>query len=349
MTAATSRPATPDPEGRVLPAQEAAWLAHLRIERGLAANTLRSYERDLARYDAFLAARGVDEVADVRSGDVTEFVTSVREGSDGRAPLSASSTARILAAVRGFHRFALLDGLVGEDVAAEVSPPAQPRRLPKAITRDDVERLIEAAGATPGPVGLRDRALVETLYATGARISEVVGLVVDDLADLADPADVTSSPGSGHGAAGDIRALPIVRLTGKGDKQRLVPLGGYAARALRDYLTAARPAFVARRSTARAPRGSGHEVFLNTRGGPLSRQSAWGVVAAAAERADLAGHVGPHTLRHSFATHLLEGGADVRVVQDLLGHADVSTTQIYTLVTATHLRETYAGAHPRAR
>ncbi|WP_313022197.1 site-specific tyrosine recombinase XerD [Mobilicoccus sp.] len=320
---------------RALPAQIAAWLAHLRIERGLAENTLRGYARDLARYDAFLAARDVADVAAIRQGDVTDFVATLREGGDGRAALSASSTARTLAAVRGLHRFCLLEGTVGEDVAAEVSPPATPRRLPKAVTRDEVERLLTAAAATPGPIGLRDAALVETLYATGARISEVVGLVVDDLPDLSDP---------GIGQVGR-----VVRLTGKGDKQRLVPLGGYAARALADYLTAGRPALLAHRSATRGGRGSGHEVFLNTRGGALSRQSAWGVVAAAAERADLAGRIGPHTLRHSFATHLLDGGADVRVVQDLLGHADVTTTQIYTLVTAAHLRETYALAHPRAR
>nr|WP_040632779.1 site-specific tyrosine recombinase XerD [Mobilicoccus pelagius] len=325
-----------------MPARRAAWLAHLRIERGLAANTLRSYERDLDRYDAFLASRGIDDVTGVRRADVTEFVTAVREGTDGRRALSASSTARLLAAVRGFHRFCLLEGVVGEDVAAEVSPPSTPRRLPKAMSRDDVERLIAAAAETPGPVGLRDRALVETLYATGARISEVVGLVVDDLPDLTEgptPPAVPGAPG----------AVPVVRLTGKGNKQRLVPVGGYATRALADYLTGGRPALVTRRPAGRGSRGgSGHELFLNTRGGPLSRQSAWGVVSAAADRAGLSGHVGPHTLRHSFATHLLEGGADVRVVQDLLGHADVTTTQIYTLVTAAHLRETYATAHPRA-
>ena len=324
----------------VLAGRISGWLAHLRIERGLAANTLRSYARDLDRYAAFLATRGVQDVGEVRRGDVTEFVATVREGGDGRAPLSASSTARILAAVRGFHRFCLLEGIVAEDVAAEVTPPSAPRRLPKAVGRDEVERLIDAAGTTPGPVGLRDRALVETLYATGARISEVVGLVIDDLAELTtDDAHRDPTPGAPGG-------LPVVRLTGKGDKQRLVPVGGYAVRALRDYLTAGRPALLARRASAR---GGVHEVFLNTRGGPLSRQSAWAVVAAAARRADLAPRVGPHTLRHSFATHLLEGGADVRVVQDLLGHADVSTTQIYTRVTATHLREPYAGAHPRAR
>ncbi|WP_040160773.1 site-specific tyrosine recombinase XerD [Mobilicoccus massiliensis] len=336
---------------RSLPAEQASWLAHLRIERGLSANTLRSYERDLGRYDAFLGARGRADVAEVSRTDVTEFVAAIREGSDGGNPLSASSTARALAAVRGFHRFALLEGLVGEDVAAEVSPPSAPRRLPKAVTRDEIERLIEAAGSTPGPIGLRDRALVETLYATGARISEVVGLVVDDLADLADTAGLTGRP-EGSGRSGPERAAPAqrlaqVHLVGKGDKERIVPLGSYAARALEDYLVSGRPALVAART--RTTRAAGHTVFLNTRGGPLSRQSAWAVIARAADSADLTGRVGPHTLRHSFATHLLEGGADVRVVQELLGHANVTTTQIYTLVTAAHLRETYAAAHPRAR
>lgn len=328
--------------------QQSAWFAHLRIERGLAANTVRSYERDLARYAAFLEGRGIRELARVTRSDVTEFVADIREGSDGGNALSASSTARTLAAVRGFHRFCLLEGLVGEDVAAEVSPPATPRRLPKAVTRDEVERLIEAAGSAPDPLGVRDAALVELLYATGARISEVVGLVIDDIAELAD-----LQPGEGgESTAQSTRpGLAEVRLRGKGNKERIVPVGRYAARALQDYLVRGRPALVAKMTTptGKPQRRVAHEVFLNQRGGALSRQSAWAVIAGAAERADLAGRIGPHTLRHSFATHLLDGGADVRVVQDLLGHANVTTTQIYTLVTAAHLRETYATAHPRAR
>lgn len=310
--------------------QQDAWLAHLRVERGLSANTLASYRRDLARYTAFLDAQGRTDVADVEAADVTSFVLAVREGTDGGQPLAASSTARILAAVRGFHRFALLEGMTGRDVAADVAPPQTPRRLPKAIGRDEVARLIDAAAQAPEALGLRDRALVELLYATGARISEVVGLALDDIADLRDP---------------ERGRLPEVRLLGKGGKERIVPVGRYAVEALDAYLVRGRPVLAARATTGR----SDHHVFLNQRGRALSRQSAWAVINEAAERADLAGHVSPHTLRHSFATHLLDGGADVRVVQELLGHADVTTTQIYTLVTAARLRETYATSHPRAR
>jgi integrase/recombinase XerD len=225
--------------------------------------------------------------------------------------------------VRGLHRFALLDGLVPGDVAAEVRPPAPARRLPKAIPVESVVALIEAAGSLEGPRGLRDRALLEVLYGTGARISEAVGLAVDDLD----------------------RGQAVVRLAGKGGKERIVPVGSFALRAVEDYLVRARPALAAAgRSGVR-----GGRLFLNARGGPLSRQSAWAILQAAAERAGLSvQHVSPHTLRHSFATHLLDGGADVRVVQELLGHASVTTTQVYTLVTVDKLREVYASSHPRA-
>jgi integrase/recombinase XerD len=222
--------------------------------------------------------------------------------------------------VRGLHRFALRDGLVEVDVAHEVRPPTPARRLPKAISLDEVERLLDAAGCRQTALSIRDRALLEVLYGTGARISEAVGLAVDDI-DLAERA---------------------VLLSGKGGKQRRVPLGSYAAAAVQSYLAQARPALAA------AGRGT-PAVFLNSRGGPLSRQSAWTVLRAAAERAGLAAGISPHTLRHSFATHLMEGGADVRVVQELLGHSSVTTTQIYTLVTVDTLREVYASAHPRAR
>jgi integrase/recombinase XerD len=222
-------------------------------------------------------------------------------------------------AVRGLHRFAARDGIVADDVARAVRPPAPPRRLPKAISVDDVERLLEAAGFDGTPLALRDRALLEVLYGTGARISEAVGLDVDDLLDR-----------------------DAVVLHGKGGKQRVVPVGSYARKAVDDYLVRARPALAAGgRGTPR--------LFLNARGGALSRQSAWTILRVAAERAGLATEISPHTLRHSYATHLLDGGADVRVVQELLGHASVSTTQVYTLVTVDRLREVYATAHPRAR
>jgi integrase/recombinase XerD len=296
-----------------------AYLDHLAVERGSAANTLSSYRRDLNRYLDFLDRSGVASIAEVDAARVTSFLAYLRTGDAEHPALSASSAARAVVAVRGLHRFALTDGLVEVDVAREVRPPTAPRRLPKAIAVDDVERLLEAAGYAGTALAIRDRALLELLYACGARISEAVGLAVDDV-DLAER---------------------TVLLTGKGGKQRRVPLGSYAARALETYLTQARPALVAA--------GHGTPVlFLNSRGGPLSRQSAWVVLRTAAERAGLAGGISPHTLRHSFATHLMEGGADVRVVQELLGHASVTTTQIYTLVTVDRLREVYATAHPRA-
>ncbi|TKR24174.1 site-specific tyrosine recombinase XerD [Cellulomonas hominis] len=300
------------------------YLAHLTVERGLSANTLAAYRRDLTRYVDHLAAAGRASVAEVAEHDVEDFLTAVRTGADGRAVLSASSAKRAVVAVRGWHRFAVLEGLTAADPARAVRPPKQSQVLPKAIGTHEVERLLEAASLGDGPVPLRDRALLELVYSTGARISEAVGLDVDDL-------DLTEG-----------RAA--VRLFGKGSKERVVPVGAYAVEALEAYLVRARPALAA------AGRG-GAAVFLNTRGARLSRQSAWAVLRTAAERAGLPGaeHVSPHTLRHSFATHLLAGGADVRVVQELLGHASVTTTQIYTKVTPDTLREVYATSHPRAR
>lgn len=301
-----------------------AYLAHLTVERGLSRNTLAAYRRDLSRYLAFLAARGRTGPEDVTERDVEDYVLAARTGADGGAALSAASAARAVVAARGLHRFWLLEGLVPADVAHDVRPPAQPRRLPKALSVDEVERLLGAAGLGDGPAALRDRALLELLYATGARISEAVGADVDDL-----ELDVGRA---------------WIRVLGKGSKERVVPVGRFAAAALDAYLVRGRPALAA------AGRGT-PAIFLNTRGSRLSRQSAWSALRTAAERAGLpaAAHVSPHTLRHSFATHLLAGGADVRVVQELLGHASVTTTQIYTLVTPETLREVYAASHPRAR
>ena len=296
------------------------WLNHLDVERGVSDNTLKSYRRDLARYTAYLHSRGVREPAEVGERHVSDFLASLREGTAEHAPLAASSAARTLVAVRGFHRFLALEGDVPTDPAGAVSPPKPPSRLPKAVGIDEVERLLAAASVGDTPASLRDRALLEVLYGAGARISEAVGLDVDDI-----------DPDEG-----------VVRLFGKGSKERLVPLGSYAAQALAAYLVRGRPALAAKGKGTAA-------VFLNQRGSRLSRQSAWSVIRACAERAGLTGHVSPHTLRHSFATHLLDGGADVRVVQELLGHASVTTTQIYTLVTVQRLREVYAQSHPRAR
>lgn len=298
----------------------AAYLDHLAVERGAAANTLASYRRDLNRYLAFFDGRGITSIVTVDAAQVSDFLVYLREGDEQHQPLSATSAARAVVAVRGLHKFALREGLVEVDVSREVRPPNAARRLPKAISLDDVERLLDAAGYAGTPLAMRDRALLEVLYGTGARISEAVGLVVDDL-DLPER---------------------TVLLAGKGGKQRRVPLGSYAISALENYLVGARPGL--------ASGGSGTpKVFLNSRGGPLSRQSAWIVLRAAAERAGLAAGISPHTLRHSFATHLMEGGADVRAVQELLGHSSVTTTQIYTLVTVDRLREVYASTHPRAR
>jgi integrase/recombinase XerD len=298
-------------------AAAARYLDHLAVERGLAGNTLDSYRRDLRRYAALLGDR---PLASVGEADVAGFVATLREGSEGHPPVKASSAARALVAVRGLHRFALREGLVEVDVSREVRPPALPRSLPKAISVEDVQRLIGAAAFDQTPLALRDGALVELLYGTGGRISEIVGLDVDDL---------------------DLDA-GYARLFGKGSKERVVPVGSYARDAVSAYLVRARPALAA------AGRGT-PALFLNARGGRLSRQSAWTVLKDAAERAGLEAVVSPHTLRHSFATHLLDGGADVRVVQELLGHASVTTTQVYTLVTVDRLREVYATAHPRAR
>ncbi|MBB5779889.1 site-specific tyrosine recombinase XerD [Nonomuraea jabiensis] len=294
-----------------------SYLAHLAVERSLAANTLASYRRDLRRYVDHLHARGRAELDEVGEADVLAFLAALREGDGEHPALVASSAARAVSAVRGLHRFALREGVTAHDPAHEVRPPRQPRRLPKAISVDEVERLIAASGPDGAPLTLRNRALLEVLYGTGARISEAVGLAVDDLED------------------------DQVRLRGKGERMRVVPLGRYARSALDAYLVRARPGLLAHGRGTPA-------VFLNARGGRLTRQGAWEVLQAAAERAELDG-ISPHVLRHSFATHLIDGGADVRVVQELLGHASVTTTQVYTLVTVDKLREVYAAAHPRAR
>ena len=327
------------------------YLDHLMVERGLAVHTLQAYRRDLERYAAVLGVAGRTGIADVTTQDVAEFLAGLREGDQDHQPLAASSAGRAVVAVRGLHAFAAAEGLAPSDPARPVRPPTPPRRLPRAIPVADVERLLEAAGTGEGPRPLRDRALLELLYATGARISEATALDVDDL-DLAvrpgptGPAAPTGEPGarpdsSGRPAPPAVQAT--VRLSGKGQKQRIVPVGSYARQALEQYLVRARPAL----ATATRRASASPAVFLNARGGRLTRQGAWGALRATAMRAGIA-EVSPHTLRHSFATHLLDGGADVRVVQELLGHASVTTTQVYTLVTVEKLREIYASAHPRA-
>jgi integrase/recombinase XerD len=303
-----------------------AYLDHLVVERGVAANTVSAYRRDLGRYAASLAAAGHTGLDQVGESDVTAYLLDLRTGDAEHPPLAASSAARAVSAVRGLHRFAAREGLAGTDPAREVRPPTPPRRLPRALGVAEVTALLAAARGED-PAGLRDAALLEFLYGTGARVSEAIGCAVDDV-DLADG---------------------TVLLRGKGGRHRLVPMGSYARSALSAYLVRARPALLAHRRTAtHSATRDVHTLFRNARGGVLTRQGAWQVLRRCATRAGLADEVSPHALRHSFATHLLDGGADVRVVQELLGHASVTTTQIYTLVTVDRLREVYATAHPRA-
>lgn len=297
------------------------YLRHISIERGLAANTLDAYRRDLGAYRELLRSRGVHEPAEISSADIVAFVQHLRTRSE--KPLAASSMARMLSSVRNLHRFLLDENLVAVDVSAEISAPKLPSRLPKAITIEQMAAVLEAT-AGDDPQSLRDRALLELLYATGARISEAVDLNVDDVIGF-------------EGASVD-----VVRLFGKGNKQRIVPLGSYARAAIEAYLVRARPLLASRG-------GSTPALFLGLRGMRVSRQNAWLIIRSRAERAGLGFEISPHTFRHSFATHLLAGGADVRVVQELLGHSSVATTQIYTLVTADTLRDMYTTAHPRAR
>jgi integrase/recombinase XerD len=332
-------------QNKNLPGLVDDYLRHLAIERGVADNTLAAYRRDLAAYLDFLERTlGAGAVNDagfdcnaITEQTVREFAKDIAGRqilqSDGATskPIAATSVARMLAAVRGLHNFWLVEGLAENDVAHAVKPPKTPRRLPKALSLSQVEALLAAAGPEAGQLAgaageaavelmrLRDRALVELLYATGGRVSEIAALDLDDLVE----------PG-------------LLRLFGKGSKERIVFVGSFAQKALDAYLTRTRPGLAILGKATPA-------LFLNHRGSRLSRQSAWQIVHEAAERAGLAAHVSPHSLRHSFATHLLEGGADVRVVQELLGHASVATTQIYTLVTIDRLREVYALSHPRAR
>lgn len=306
------------------------YLDHLLVERNLAANSISSYRRDLRRYEDFCLAKGLNDPKQITAQNISDFLVSIRLGDSDHQALSANSSARTLIAVRGFHAFLAREGLTPTDPARQVKPPAATKRLPKALSFADIEKLLEAVGVdAKGDLSvlmMRDRALLELLYGTGARISELINLSVDDVSHLSD------SLKNSHAG--------ILRLHGKGDKERLVPVGKPAMKALEVYLVRARPVL----STS----GKGTSaLFLNARGGRLSRQSAWQILQDAAERAGLAGKVSPHTMRHSFATHLLENGADVRVVQELLGHASVTTTQIYTMVTVDQLREVYATAHPR--
>ncbi|WP_022872896.1 site-specific tyrosine recombinase XerD [Nesterenkonia alba] len=314
-----------------LPQAAEQYLIHLRVERGLSENTLSSYRRDIIRYLDYLNAEGLSSPGKITESRIGDYLRALATGSDGGTALGETSVARALASIRGLHRYWAAEGLTSYDPAREVQAPKLGESLPKALSVDDITRLLETPNPAT-PLGLRDRALLEFLYATGARISEAIGLDVDDV----------------HRAGEGPEGLLLVRVTGKGNKQRMVPVGSYARQALNDYLTASRPA-LAERAQRRRRRRSSPALFLNKLGGRLSRQSAWTVLTKTAEQAGISADVSPHTLRHSCATHLLDGGADVRTVQELLGHASVTTTQIYTKITQQGLSEQYRLAHPRAR
>lgn len=311
----------PDPLADLL-AEYDTWL---RVERGLAPNSLAAYRRDLRRYADYLRRRGNIDPDAVSEAMVAAYVEDLRNArdEDGKRRYAPSSIARAVAAVRSFHRFCVEEGVVRSDPSEEIGGPRVPQGIPKALTEPEVEALL-AAVPGDGPRARRDRAILETLYAGGLRISELVGLEVGDL-DLRDG---------------------IVRVLGKGSKERIVPLGRTARAALDDYLRLGRPELA--RATNRARR-TGDAVFLNARGGQLTRQGAWLIVRAAGDRAGLGDRLFPHVLRHSCATHMLDHGADIRVVQELLGHASLSTTQVYTRVSPERLRAVYDLAHPRAK
>lgn len=302
-----------------------AFLDHLSVERGMSPHTIAAYRRDLNRYLEHLHANGVGDIAEVTADQVATFSVRLATGADDRTPLAPSSVARAVVAVRSLHRFLLAEGDTTTDPSAAVQPPSQAKRLPKAISVEQVQAILDVPD-TETVTGLRDACLLELLYGTGARITELTSLDVDDVTPLLDDPE---------GERG-------LRLLGKGDKERIVPVGSYARAAIEGWLVRGRGALAEKAKQATPA------LLLNSRGQRLSRQSAWNILAAAAETADVGVPVSPHTLRHSFATHMLDGGADVRVVQEILGHASVTTTQLYTLVTVDRLREAYLTAHPRA-
>jgi integrase/recombinase XerD len=308
-----------------------AFLDHLIVERAVSKHTASAYRRDLARYASYLREHGVTDLDQVTPVRIADYAARLREGVRARGgdwqepPLADASVARAVVAVRSLHRFAHAEGMTADDPARTVSPPKPPGRLPKALSIAQVEALLAAPGEETA-LALRDTALLELLYSTGIRISEAVQLDVDDI---------------WHALRAVDGQTPTLRVLGKGSKERVVPLGSYARSAIDRYLVRARPGLAAQGPGTPA-------LLLNARGGRLSRQSAWTVVQANAGKAGIKADISPHTLRHSFATHLLDGGADVRVVQELLGHASVTTTQIYTLITVDHLRQVYLTSHPRA-
>ena len=300
------------------------YLDHLVVERGLSANSVAAYRRDLTRYLGWLSAREITDPGQIAASDIAAYQAELTSGDAEHRPLAPASVARAIVAVRNLHDFAASEGLVTGNVAAQINPPSPGKRLPKALSVDQVQALLDGIDRET-PIGLRDAALLELLYGTGARISEILDLDVDDLTRVL-----------GDDELG-------LRLVGKGNKERVVPLGSFARAAVDAWLVRGRPAMLAK------AKASTPALLVNTRGARLSRQSAWAVLVERAKAAGITTDVSPHSLRHSFATHLLDGGADVRVVQELLGHSSVTTTQIYTEVTVEHLREVFTSAHPRAR
>ncbi len=298
------------------------WLGYLRVERGSSINTVSNYKRDIERYRLDLESHGISELKTIKSADIERHLADLSAGTVSGKPAAASSIARASAAIRSFHTFVSTTSPDIHNPAARITSPKQGSHLPQALSVEQVSALLDAARVGDDVTSLRDSALLELLYAPGARVSEAVGLALDDL-DLDEE-------------------LPVIRLFGKGRKERIVPLGSYAKVAIEAYIVRSRPVL--------AQRGQGSPaLFLNSRGRALSRQSAWEIIQRVAGRAGIDEDVSPHTLRHSFATHLLEGGASIRDVQELLGHASVQTTQIYTRVTPTTLKEVYQLAHPRAK
>ena len=295
-----------------------SFLNHLQIERGLAANSIAAYKRDLTKFNAFLNGAALNEVT---PDLINSFESSLRE-----AKLSVASINRIDSTLRSFFKH-LQQEYGFADPTLEIAPSKSARRLPKALTINQIVSMIDAAFRDGDPITLRDQAMLELLYSSGARVSELIGINMSDLNTV-------------QTDDGEIRTL---KLRGKGSKERIVPLGSFASKAIDTYCVRIRPDLVSK-SSKPSP-----ALFLNTRGGRISRQSAWQMVLNSAKAAGITEHVSPHVFRHSYATHLLDGGADIRVVQELLGHASVTTTQIYTLITIDKVRETYSMAHPRAR
>ena len=296
------------------------YLNHLRIERGLAENTLLSYSRDLGKLGEYLQANHLN-FDEVKSDDIVKFEVALKSSS-----LTLSSINRVISCLKGFYKYCSIENSVNNPMLESLSHKL-PRKLPKALSIDEVSRLIESAKREGDLMSPRNFAILELLYSTGGRVSEIIGINTADLSITKLSDDEVS----------------VLKLKGKGSKERFVPLGKYAVTALEDYLVRTRPALATKNSKANSA------LFLNSRGGRLSRQSAWQIVLDAADATGLSGRVSPHVFRHSYATHLLDGGADIRVVQELLGHSSVTTTQIYTLITIDKVRESYSSAHPRAK